>query len=133
MATIQMETSPQVQTVRQPSAASPLGALDITAVDPTVGHSIEQVREEVDEVFKDARSFYNREPDEVMRLIAGHSARLAELRVRIHRVENIQRQWQAVRTREIEPAMDELQKQFQLASRLLTVRELDFKMETGSR
>jgi hypothetical protein len=63
----------------------------------------------------------------------GHSARLSELRVKIMRVEDFRQEWRPIRTREIEPALEELQRQYQIASRLHSVRELDWKMESGER
>ena len=128
---IQLDSSSAVVGVRQPTTQMPVG-LDTTTVFPGLG-SIDSVRGEVDDAFADMATFHNIEPDEIMRLVGGHSARLSELRVRIQRVEDFHRQWKGVRTREIELALDELAKQFQVASRLLTVRELDFKMESGSR
>ena len=132
MVQVQMATAPTAQQreARQPTAR-PMPALNTSEVDPVVGHSIDQVREEIDEMVKDIRSFYNREPDDVFRLIAGHSARLSELRLRISRIENLKRQWQMVRTREVELIMAELTTQFQMASRRLSSRELNYKMETG--
>ena len=113
-----------------PGAAAP-AAFDLDKVDASVGGSIESVRAEIDDAFKDMKTFFNREPDEIMRLCGGHSARLAELRVRIQRIEDFHRQWKAVRVREIEPALDQLRNQYEIASRLHSVREFDFKLEGG--
>jgi len=95
--------------------------------------SINSVREEIDNAFADMKTAYNREPDEVMRFCAGHSARLSELRVLINRIEDVHRQWRPIRTREIELALDELQNQNANASRRLSARELDWKIESGGR
>jgi hypothetical protein len=132
MVQIAMETAPEAHVSRQVLTAG-IGAIDTSLIDPVVGGSIDSVREEIDEAYADIKTFHNREPDEVFRMVSGHSGRLAELRGRIYRVENFARQWQPIRAREIEPALDELAKQYQIASRLLTVRELDWKMETGGR
>jgi hypothetical protein len=118
---------------RQPSSAATLPAFDTEAVFSEIGGSIDSVRDEINEAFGAMKTFRDREPDEVMRLIGGHSARLSELRVRIQRIEDFHRQWRGIRTREIEPTLEELSKQFQVASRLLTVRELDWRIETGQR
>jgi hypothetical protein len=93
--------------------------------------SREIVRAEIDAVLSDVRSFAEREPDEVMRLTSGYSARMTELRVRIQRVEDVHRIWRGVRTREVEPVIDELKQQYLIASRLLSCRELDFKLAGG--
>jgi hypothetical protein len=99
----------------------------------TVGGSIDTVRKEIDDAFDDMKTFYQLEPDEIMRMCGGHSARLSEIRVRIQRTEDWNREWRAVRMNEIEPALDELERQYTIASRLHSVRELDYKMETGER
>lgn len=93
--------------------------------------SIDSVRKEIDDAFADMKSFHNLEPDEVMRMCGGHSARLQEIRVQINRIEVVARQWKPIREREIEPAIDELKQQYLIASRLHSVRELDFKMAGG--
>jgi hypothetical protein len=100
-------------------------------VEPTVGLSIDQARQEIDDAFADMRTFYSQEPDEVIRMCSGHSARLSELRVRIQRVEDMRREWRNVRTREIEPALEELERQYTSASRLHSIRELDFRLSGG--
>lgn len=131
MVQVQMETAiPAQQATRQPSTRS-LPTVDTSEVDPVVGYSIDEVRDEIDEMVKDIKTFLNREPDDVFRLIAGHSGRLAELRLRISRIENFKRQWQPIRTKEVELVMTELTTQFQMASRRLSSRELDYRMETG--
>jgi len=61
------------------------------------------VREEIDDGFKDMCTFLNREPDEIRRMCGGHSARLAELLVRLQRIEDLDRQWRPIRIREIDP------------------------------
>lgn len=94
--------------------------------------SIDSVRKEIDDAFADMKTFHNLEPDEVMRMCGGHSARLQEIRVQINRVEVVARQWKPIREREIEPAIDELKQQYLIASRLHSVRELDFKMSGGT-
>lgn len=101
--------------------------LDTSKKYPNIG-SIDDVRQEIDDAFGDIRLFYQQEPDEVMRLVSGHLARLAEISKEIRRIESTARQWKPIRTNELDPTVDELWRQFQIASRLLTVRELDFKV-----
>lgn len=102
-------------------------------VHPVVGASIEGVRSEVDDAFAQMKTFYQNEPDQVMRLASGHSARLSELRVKVMRVEDTLPAWRNVRMRDLEPAIEELKQQYLIASRLHSVRELDWRMESGER
>lgn len=116
--------------VQQAPMTSPL---DTSIFDQVVQGSIDSVRVEIDDAFADMKEFHNREPDECMRLAGGHSARLSELRVRIQRIEDFRREWKSIRTREIEPTLEELERQWRNASRLHSVRELDYRMEAGER
>jgi hypothetical protein len=68
-----------------------------------------------------------------MRLAAGHSARLSTLRIRVMRIEDFKRQWKDVRVRDLEPCIEELRKQWEHGSRMHTVREFDYRVETGER
>jgi hypothetical protein len=115
----------------KPAQGMGLVPLDTSRVFPEVGGSIDSIRDEIDDAFKDMNTFLNLEPDEIMRMCGGHSARLAEIRVRIQRIEDFHRQWRPIRIREIEPTLDQLQNQYQIASRLHSCRELDWKMESG--
>lgn len=110
---------------------SPRMGLDPSQYFAQIGGSVDSVREEIDDCYADLKTFLNREPDEMMRICRGHSARLSELRVRIQRIEDMFPQWRNVRMREIEPTLDELKDQWANASRLQAVRELDWKMEMG--
>lgn len=114
-------------------AAPRMTLVDTSQWNDTVGGSIDSVRTEVDDAFADMKTFHNLNPDECMRLAGGHSARLSELRVRIFRIEDRLREWKSVRTNEIEPALEELERQWRNSSRLQSVRELDYKMESGER
>ena len=108
---------------------------DDAVVVPAAGGSIDTIRGEIDDAFKDMRTFKDLDPDEVMRIVAGWSARFSELRVRAMRIEDVAqyRRFKTLRTRDLEPIMDELKQQFMIASRLQSVRELDYKIEAGER
>ena len=108
-------------------------AVDYDAVYVQIGGSVNQVRGEIDDAFADMKTFHVRQPDEIMRMAGGHSARLSELRVQIQRIEDFHRIWKAVRVREIEPTLTELERQYQLGSRLHSVLELDWRMQQGER
>lgn len=124
---ITAESAPQ-QGVQIPRA--PYNTSDF---DEVIDGSIDTIRVEVDDAFSDMREFHRLEPDEIMRMCGGHSARLSEIRVRIQRIEDWKREWRNVRMREVEPAIEELERQYTIASRLHSIRELDYKMEAGER
>ena len=107
--------------------------VNLDEVQPIVGISVDQARAEVDHAFQDMSTFEHMEPDEIMRRAAGHSARLSYIRVRVMRVEHFLPHWEDVRIHDLEPALDQLEHQFTIASRLHSVRELDYRMESGER
>jgi len=135
MSKIQLVATPEggqnPSTSGTPAQGLGIAPMDTSRVFPEVGGSIDSVRGEIDDAFLDMKTFVNREPDEIMRLCGGHSARLAEIRVRIQRIEDFHRQWKPIRVREVEPTLEQLQNQYQVASRLHSCRELDWKMEGG--
>lgn len=131
-----MVTQRLVSQVPPPQAgvqAPRMTPFDTSAFENTMQGSIDTVRAEIDDAFEDMKTFHNLEPDEIMRMAGGHSARLSELRMRCERIEDYKREWKNIRTREIEPTIAELANQYAIASRLHSVRELDWKMESGER
>lgn len=133
MAQIELTKSTQSPAPTGPVAHPVFAGFDLRAISPVVGGSVESVQAEIDDAFADMKTFLNREPDEIMRLCSGHSARLSEIRVKIMRIEDMQPQWRQIRMRQVEPSLEELQRQYTIASRLFSVRELDWKMEAGER
>lgn len=120
---------------RAPTAAQGGRGFDPNEVDPVVGLSPLQARQEIDDALAEMQGFHNLQPDEVIRLAGGHTARLTQIAVWIRRMEGYQPtlHWKLIRTDEIEPVLAELERQFRNASRLESVRELDWKIESGQR
>lgn len=114
-------------TTRQGVPAQPV---DTTHRYPAVG-SIDDVRSEIDDAWGDIREFYQEEPDDVMRMCSGHMARLGEISKDIRRIESSAPALKRLRAQELEHTIDELWKQYQIASRLQSVREMDWKMTAG--
>jgi stage III sporulation protein SpoIIIAA len=89
--------------------------------------SITDVRREIDDCLADMRDFYRAEPDQVMQAVSAHSARLVEIVIRVQRVEVVRREWKPVRE-EADRVLTELKSQFQVASRILAMRQQDWEM-----
>ncbi|HET6914989.1 MAG TPA: hypothetical protein VFH56_02755 [Acidimicrobiales bacterium] len=89
--------------------------------------SITDVRREIDDCLADMRDFYRAEPDQVMKAVSAHSARLVEIVIRIQRIEVVRREWKPVRE-EADRVLTELKSQFQIASRVLAMRQQDWEM-----
>jgi len=109
----------------------PMPAAALAQVYPGVG-SIQSVRDEIDATLAAMREMHRLESDQVMRAVAGLTARLVELRINIVRMEVMAPIWKNLRTQELEPTLDELGRQYAIASRLHSVRELDYRISTGA-
>lgn len=90
--------------------------------------SRDQIEAELDGILVVIRDFWTMEPDHVMSHCAAMTARLTELEVLLHRVEVRDRQFKQIRTMQVQKIIDELERQFKIASRLIEVRRQD--MET---
>ena len=113
--------------------ARPMAPLDTSEFIQALGGSNASVRQEIDDAFEHMKVFKDEEPDQIMRLSGAYSARLSYVRVRCMRIEDWYRPAKDLRTRELEPCIEELRNQDLIASRLHSVRELDWKMESGER
>lgn len=79
------------------------------------------------------RSYPNLEPDEVLRSLSGVSARLTEMRAVCCRLSDRGdcRSADKLRIKEIDPLLEECDRQFKYHSRIQTTRELDWRMAGG--
>jgi hypothetical protein len=91
------------------------------------GHlgSREQIEAELDMIAASIRTFHRLQPDQVLRYCAGYTARLTELRVLLHRVESLSRQYTRLRTQQVDKYVEELDRQWKTASRLVEVMRQD--------
>lgn len=89
--------------------------------------SKQHVEEEIDLMLRTVRSFWQMEPDQVMRMVSALSARATELSVHLHRAE-VKREWRQVRTMQVDKLLLELERQFRIASRMLEVRRQDLAL-----
>lgn len=86
------------------------------------------VEDEIDFMLRTVRTFWEMEPDQVLRSCGALSARCTELGVHLHRLEG-KREWKQVRTLQVERLISELDRQFKIASRLIEVRRQDIALE----
>ncbi len=93
----------------------------------------EEVERELDAIMRAIRTFWGLEPDQVLRIAGGYSARLTELYVHLHRVEGPRREWRQVRTQQVAPILDEIDRQLKRASREIEVRRQDLDGLRGMR
>lgn len=90
-----------------------------------------QIEGELDAILVTIRDFWTMEPDQVMAHCAAMTARLTELEVLLHRVEARDRTYRQIRTMQVQKIVDELDRQFKIASRLVEVRRQDIESLRG--
>jgi hypothetical protein len=90
--------------------------------------SRQDIETELDVIAVAIRTFYVKQPDQVMREIAAYTGRLTELCVLLHRVESKDRQYTRIRTQQVERFLTELDRQFKIASRMVEVMRQDLEL-----
>ena len=83
-------------------------------------------RAELDEYYNMMGQFESSNIDEIMRAIASMTSRVSQIRSTVVRNEN--RQTQSFRTREIDPFIEECDRQFKIWSRILSIHGMDWEM-----
>lgn len=106
----------------EPAAPSPL-------LSGVVSIDIAALRTEMNGYYAEAKEYKGWEPSQVLLHISGVSARLMEMRAALIRCNN--KAATSFRTQEVDKLIEHLDMQFKIHSRLLTSRELEFKMSGG--
>lgn len=94
------------------------------------GDSIEVYQGELDDYFAEMRGLNGMEPTQVLQKLSSWSARASEIRSQLVRVDS--RRSNSFRTREIDPFLEECDRQFRIHSRLQSVRETEWRMAGGN-
>jgi hypothetical protein len=130
---------PSVKTIVEGSGAGGFVPLTDDGLRPEVAALLsgplgprEEVEEELDGILVAVRTFWMKEPDQVMREISAYSARLTELAVQLARVEYRQREYTKLRTMQVERLLAELERQYKIASRSVEVRRQDLELLRGA-
>lgn len=90
---------------------------------------LQQYLAELDVYYTAIKDFADQEPDVVMQQIAAFSGRLCEIRGRLQRIGSVKAN--QLRTREVDPMVEQLNFQYGIASRLHSMREFEFKASGG--
>lgn len=90
--------------------------------------SPQKVEDELDLIKARIRTFWQYEPDLVMRLCGALSARLSDLYIELHRAEGRVRAYRTIRTQQVRTLMEEIDRQYKGASRLLEMRRQDIEL-----
>jgi len=88
----------------------------------------EDIQEELDGIARAIRQFHIKQPDQVMRECSAYGARLTELAVLLYRVEGKDRQYTRIRTMQVARFIEEIDRQFKTASRLVEIQRQDLEL-----
>lgn len=91
----------------------------------------QDIERELDGVALAIRAFPLKQPDQIMRECAAYGARLTELAVLLSRHESSDRQYLRVRTQQVDRYLQEVDRQFKVASRLVEVMRQDLTLMGG--
>ena len=91
--------------------------------------NVAKLRAEIDGYHRQLRQLVAMDTAEVLQTLSAISARVAELRVQLQR--RPERQATALRTKELDPLHEEIDRQFKFHSRILSVREMEAKAAGG--
>lgn len=126
--------SPTSAPAEEPTVAESLGQYfsPVGALSPA-GYlgSRAEVEKELDLIAAATRLFHMKPADMVMRECSAYTARLTEMCVLLHRVEGESRHWTRVRTQQVQRFLDELDRQWKTASRLIEVQRQDLTVLRG--
>lgn len=93
------------------------------------GELLNAYRKEMDNFYKEMRNFHSEDPAVIFREIAAMTARFSHIRSQIVRAES--KVWQNFRTKEVDPFIEECDRQFKIWSRAFSVQTLDWEMTKG--
>lgn len=78
------------------------------------------------------RTWHDKAPDQIMREASAYSARLTELWTELKLVESHDRQWTQVRTQQVTPILDEIDRQFEFAKSRIAMMRQDIDILRGT-
>lgn len=93
-----------------------------------VQNFIDKTRDEIDSYYSMIEQFPKKEPGMILQDLAVISGRVSEIRTKITRIESSNRKLQQLRTKEIDPLLEEVDRQYKIWSRIISVRQQEFDM-----
>lgn len=75
------------------------------------------------------RTWYDKQPDQVIREASAYSARLTELWTELRLLESHDRQWTQLRTMQVQPVLDEIDRQFKFQTSRVAIMRQDLDLQ----
>jgi hypothetical protein len=109
-----------------PTPTAPLAPVQVKALN-ALG-TRQQIEDEIDSILVLIGQLCTQEPDEALRNVSAYSARCTTLAVTLHRVEARDRAYTRIRTMQINPILDELRTQKEIAKGMIEMRRQDLAL-----
>lgn len=77
------------------------------------------------------RTWFDKQPDQVIREASAYSARLTELWTGLRLLESQDRQWTQLRTMQVQPVLDELDRQYRFCQSRIAMMRQDIDLARG--
>lgn len=90
---------------------------------------IENYQIELDAYYGSLKSLNAMDPSAAFQTLSSISARVSEMRSQVMRVDSVR--CTQFRTRQIDPFLEEVDRQFRTQSRIQTIRDLDYRVSRG--
>lgn len=74
------------------------------------------------------RTWYDKQPDQVIREASAYSARLTEIWTGLQLLEPHDRQWTRTRTQQVQPILDEIDRQYRFAQSRIAIARQDIDL-----
>lgn len=112
------------------AAAAQLGTTDFKRLGTSVG-TVPELLLELAGVKAAIRTWFDKQPDEVIREASAYSARLTEVWTELRLLEvSGERSYTQMRTMQVGPVIEEIDRQFKFAQSRITMQRLDVEMLT---
>lgn len=124
---------PDAHVCGQAPAAAPAqhattGVLGLAPMGTGFPVDVAAIQSELDGIVATIRMFHVKQPDLVLRMCSAYTARLSELAVLVNRNLGSNRALLKVRTQQIDKVIEELDRQWKTASRLIEVMRQDIQL-----
>ena len=77
------------------------------------------------------RTWFDKQPDQVLREASAYSARLTELWTELRLLEAHDRQWTQLRTQQVQPILDEIDRQYRFSQSRIAMMRQDIDLARG--
>jgi hypothetical protein len=111
-----------------PKLPATTGVLGLAHLGAGFPADVAAIQSELDGITASIRMFHVKPPDQVLRMCSAYTARLSELAVLLNRNLGQNRALLKVRTQQVDRIIDELDRQWKTASRLIEVQRQDIQL-----